>query len=104
MDGCLFCEIAQKKRVADIVSETDEAVIFKDLNPKARVHLLIVPKRHIASVKDASENDRAMLGGLILAARDAALRENLAGYKLLFNVGRDGGQVIDHLHLHLTAN
>lgn len=104
MDGCLFCEIALKKRPAEVVSETDEAVVFKDANPKTRVHLLIVPKKHIASVSDAGDDDRAMLGGLILAARDAARREGLAGYKLMFNVGRDGGQVIDHIHLHLMGN
>ncbi|MBI2038687.1 MAG: HIT domain-containing protein [Candidatus Niyogibacteria bacterium] len=104
MEGCLFCEIAEKKRPAEVVFETDEVVIFKDANPKARVHLLVVPKKHIASVKDATDGDRALFGGLILAARDAAARENLAGYKLLFNVGRDGGQVIDHVHLHLIAS
>ena len=104
MEGCLFCEIAEKKRSADIVAETDEVVVFRDANPKTRVHLLIVPKKHIASVKDADARDRTLFGGLILAARDAAAKENLAGYKLLFNVGRDGGQVIDHLHLHLMGN
>ena len=104
MEGCIFCEIAAHKRQADIVAETDEVVIFKDIKPSARVHLLIVPKTHIASVKDAGEGERAMLGGLVLAARAEALREGLEGYKLLFNVGRDGGQIIDHIHLHLLAN
>ena len=104
MDGCLFCKIIKKEHPADIVWETDDVVIFKDIRPAARVHLLVVPKRHLASVKDADDADQAMLGGLILAARDTARQENLTGYKLLFNVGRDGGQVIDHIHLHLMGN
>ena len=87
-----------------MVAETEEFVIFKDLNPKARIHYLVVPRKHVASVKDAEDGDQAMLGGMILAARDAARKENLAGYKLIFNVGRDGGQVIDHIHLHLIGD
>ena len=104
MEGCIFCEIVTKKRPADMVAETEEFVIFKDLNPKARIHYLVVPRKHVASVKDAEDGDQAMLGGMILAARDAARKENLAGYKLIFNVGRDGGQVIDHIHLHLIGD
>ena len=104
MEGCIFCEIASGKRSADMVAETGEVVIFKDLNPKARIHYLIVPRKHVASVKDAQNADCGLLGGMILAARDAARRENLAGYKLIFNVGRDGGQVIDHIHLHLLGD
>ena len=104
MEGCIFCEIVTKKRPADMVAETEEFVIFKDLNPKARIHYLVVPRKHVASVKDAEDGDQAMLGGVILAARDAARKENLAGYKLIFNVGRDGGQVIDHIHLHLIGD
>ena len=100
----MFCDIVKKKRPADMVAETEEFVIFKDLNPKARIHYLVVPRKHVASVKDAEDGDQAMLGGMILAARDAARKENLAGYKLIFNVGRDGGQVIDHIHLHLIGD
>ncbi len=104
MDVCIFCDIAAHTRPAEIVHETDDVVIFKDIKPSARVHVLVVPKKHVASVKDAGEGERAMLGGLILAAREEALRQGLEGYKLLFNVGRDGGQIVDHIHLHLLAN
>jgi len=88
----------------DIVFENDEVVAFKDINPKARVHLLFVTKKHIDSVAVLEDSDEELIGKLISAARDAAKKENLPGYKLVFNVGRAGGQIIDHIHLHLLAD
>lgn len=81
--------------------ENDFVAAFPDIHPKAPTHILIVPKEHIESVKELSSGNIA--GELILAARDIAKTKNLDGYKLLFNVGRAGGQEVDHLHLHLMG-
>ena len=103
MTDCIFCQIASKEKKTEVVFENDEFIVFKDINPKARVHLLIVPKKHIHSVAYLEDEDMNLVGRLILTARDVAKKENLSGYKLLFNVGRDGGQIVDHVHLHLLA-
>lgn len=100
---CLFCSIANKEKAADIVMENDEFVVFKDIHPKAPIHLLIVPKKHIASMGDLHDDDALLAGKLILMARDVAGEHAMEGYKLLFNVGRKGGQLIDHIHLHLIG-
>lgn len=100
---CLFCSIVKKEHDADIVDEDDSIVVFKDIHPKAPVHLLIVPKKHIASVGDLHDDDALFAGKLILMARDVARKHGIDGYKLLFNVGRKGGQLIDHIHLHLIG-
>lgn len=103
MEDCLFCQISKKQVPAEIVFENDDLVIFPDINPKAPRHYLIVPKKHIASVSDAAESDALILGKMILAAKEQAGRESISGYKLMFNVGRGGGQIIDHIHLHLLG-
>lgn len=100
---CVFCKIVRKELPSDILQESDKAVIFKDIRPLAPVHYLIVSKKHISSIKDISHDDEAMLGHLVLMAKEAAENLNLQGYKLVFNVGRDGGQIIDHIHLHLLG-
>lgn len=104
MNDCLFCKISKKETPADVVFENGEVVAFKDINPKARVHLLFVLKKHIDSVAVLEDSDEELVGKLIFAARDMAKKENLSGYKLVFNVGRTGGQIIDHIHLHLLAD
>lgn len=80
-------------------------IVFKDINPKTRVHLLIVPKKHIESINYLEEEDRALVGQMIYLAKKIAQEQGIAqtGYKLLFNVGRGGGQLVDHLHLHLMG-
>ena len=103
MDNCIFCNIISKKTPSEIIKENDEMIIIRDIKPKAPVHLLIITKEHILSVKDVSSDDKNLLGRMILSARDIAESQGLAGYKLVFNVGREGGQLIDHLHLHLLA-
>lgn len=100
---CLFCKIAQKEVSSDIVYEDDTFVVFKDLNPQASLHLLIIPRKHIHSIDHVEAQDKELMGALILVAQKVARQHNLAGYKLHFNVGREGGQVIDHIHLHLLA-
>lgn len=101
---CVFCKIINKEQSADIVCENEEFIAFKDINPVSPVHILIVPKKHIASVIELQPQDKELAGGLILFAQKIAKDNNLSGYKLTFNVGREGGQIIDHLHLHLIGN
>ncbi len=102
---CLFCKIAHGKIDSDFLYENDNLVVFRDINPHAPVHLLIVPKRHIRSINDLTMDDNAILAELITTARQMARNENVdaSGYKLLFNVEKGGGQVIFHLHLHLIG-
>lgn len=100
---CIFCKISQHEVSSDIVAEDSETVVFKDIHPKAETHLLIVPKKHIHSVSAVSTEDWPIVMNVIKKAAEVAKDKNILGYKLVFNVGRDGGQVIDHLHLHLLA-
>ena len=103
MDDCIFCKIVKKEVPAEMLQETSEAVIFKDIKPSAPVHYLVVSKKHIPSIKDVKHEDEALMGHLICEAKTAAEKLGLSGYKLVFNVGRDGGQIIDHIHLHLLG-
>jgi len=103
MIDCLFCEIAEHQISSDIVSEDDEVVIFKDIHPKAKIHWLAVPKKHISSLKEIDQTDWPLVLQVVQKAVKVAQDQDIVGYKLLFNVGRDGGQIIDHLHLHLLA-
>ena len=100
---CIFCDIFQKKTDTEIIYEDDNFVAFNDILPKAPIHILIVPKRHIGSVKDTDETSETLLGKMIIAAKTIAERHSLNGYKLIFNVGKEGGQIVDHLHLHLLG-
>ena len=102
---CLFCQIANHQQKADIVYENEELIVFKDINPKTLVHLLIVPKKHIKSINELIEKDKDLVSQMIFLAKDLAQRQGIAekGYRLTFNVGRGGGQLIDHLHLHLMG-
>jgi histidine triad (HIT) family protein len=102
---CLFCNIAQGKTDTEFLYEDDKLVVFRDIKPHAPVHLLLVPRRHIRSVNDLTDDDRSILGDLFMAAGEMAKKEGVdqSGYKLLFNVEKGGGQVIFHLHLHLMG-
>lgn len=102
---CLFCQIANHQQKADIIYEDEEIIVFKDINPKALVHLLIVPKKHIKSINELDKKDKDLISRMIFLAKELAQKQNLAkkGYRLTFNVGRGGGQLIDHLHLHLMG-
>lgn len=103
MGPCLFCKIVNKQIPAEIVFENDSLLAFKDIRPSAPVHYLIVPKEHIQSIAHLKDNHRSVLSDLVFSAKELALKLGLGGYKLVFNVGREGGQVIDHLHLHLLG-
>ena len=103
--SCIFCKIAAKEIPADIIYENEDVIAFKDLHPIAPVHILIIPKRHIESINDLEESDKELVGKMIIAARDIARQLKIAeeGYKLLFRVGKHGGQEVEHIHLHLIG-
>ena len=102
---CIFCKIANGETDTHFLYETDTVVVFRDINPHAPVHLLIVPKKHIRSINDLAEDDGPILSEAVMAARLMArdLGIDRSGYKLLFNVESGGGQVIFHLHMHLLG-
>lgn len=104
-DDCLFCKISAGRTDTEFLFETETLVVFRDINPAARIHLLIVPKKHIRSINDLADDDRSILADLIFAAKHMAGEMGVAGsgYRLFFNVERGGGQVIFHLHMHLVA-
>lgn len=102
---CVFCKIVNKEIPAEFLYEDDLVAAFRDANPIAPAHILIIPKKHIASVTDISESDEKLMGRLIVAAKKIAddLKISRDGYKLLFRVGRHGGQEVGHIHLHLIG-
>ena len=100
---CIFCKIIDKNIPSDIVYEDERVMSFKDISPKAPFHILILPKKHIESVNHLKKNDIDLIGYLFLTAKKIAEQKHFAGYKLVINVGRKGGQLIDHMHLHFLA-
>jgi histidine triad (HIT) family protein len=101
---CLFCKIAAKQIPAKMVYEDPEIFAFEDIGPQAPTHLLICPRKHLASLEDAAEGDETMLGRLQLVAARLARERNLAaGYRTVINTGPDAGQSVGHLHLHLLG-
>jgi histidine triad (HIT) family protein len=105
MAGCLFCEIVARRSPADIEYEDDEILAFRDIYPKAPLHLLIVPKRHIESVLTLAPDDAPLMGRLLLAARRIGEERGFGarGYRLGINCGPEGGQDVYHLHVHFLA-
>jgi len=102
---CIFCRIVEKNLAADIVYEDNDLIVFKDINPKGKIHVLLVPKEHIATVNDLQDHHAALMGKLWLTVKQLAAEWSIieAGYRLTVNVGRGGGQVVDHLHMHLVS-
>ncbi|MCK5784357.1 MAG: histidine triad nucleotide-binding protein [Desulfobacterales bacterium] len=102
---CLFCKIVNKEIPTDFLYEDDMLVVFRDINPQSPVHLLIVPKKHIRSINDLTEEDKIIVGEMAMLGKEMAKREGIdqSGYKLLFNVENGGGQMIFHLHQHLVG-
>jgi histidine triad (HIT) family protein len=102
---CIFCKIVKKEIPAEIIFENEDILAFNDAHPLAPVHVLIIPKKHITSVNDLRNEELALAGKIILVAKEIAekLKVSANGYKLLFRVGRDGGQEVPHLHLHLIG-
>lgn len=105
LNDCVFCNIANHTVSSTVVHEDDDVIIFKDILPQAPVHLQIIPKKHIPSVTDLTEDDAALIGKMVMAGKKVAEEQGVAetGYKLTFNVGKNGGQIIPHIHLHLMG-
>jgi len=102
---CIFCKIVKGELPSSKVYENDKVVAFHDIHPAAPKHVLVIPKKHIASMNEAAEEDRELLGELFLAAKHIAKELGIAesGYRLINNCGPDGGQVVYHLHLHVLG-
>lgn len=103
---CIFCKIAAGEIPAKKLYEDEHALAFADINPQAPVHVLIIPKRHISSLAevDSTDADKFLIGHLHIVARQLARQQTLSkGYRITINTGPDGGQTVDHLHLHLLG-
>ena len=105
MDDCLFCKMVAREIEPDVVYEDDDVLAFRDINPQAPVHVLIIPKRHISTLNDLQPSDAELIGKLSLAAARVASQEGIAedGYRTLINTNREGGQVVFHVHMHLMG-
>ena len=105
MSDCIFCKIAKKEIPATIEHEDGAIIAFNDKNPEAPVHVLIIPKKHIDKISDIVPETSDLLGKMILAAKEIAEKKKIldSGYRLVINCGKDGGQLIEHLHIHLLG-
>ena len=102
---CVFCQIIEGKIPSNIMFQDNEVVVFPDINPVAPTHLLIVTKKHIPSVAHLSDNETSLVGHMVKVANQLAKEHGFAdsGYRLVINCGREGGQVVPHLHMHLLG-
>lgn len=104
-DTCIFCSIVLGRTPADVVFDGGDTLFFRDINPKAKVHVVGVPKKHLTSLSDVHGDDHKLVGKLLHEAADVASQLGIAdsGYRVLTNVGRDAGQEIEHLHFHVLG-
>ncbi len=102
---CIFCRIVSGEIPARLVYEDEHAIAFRDINPQAPTHVLVIPRRHIASVSELQPGDADLMGRLILAAGEIAGKEAIAagGYRLVMNTGAAAGQTVDHIHVHVLG-
>lgn len=105
MSDCIFCKIANKEINSDFVYEDDEIIAFKDINPQAPIHILVIPKKHIESIIDLTDEDEMFVGKMYTAVRKIAKKLNIeeSGFRLIVNCGKDAGQEVPHLHFHILA-
>jgi histidine triad (HIT) family protein len=105
-EECIFCRIVAGELPADIVYQDEDFLAFRDIMPKAPIHVLIIPKAHIESVAELTDGQQELAGRLIILAKNLAKKEGIArkGYRLVINCGPEGGQVVPHLHLHLLGS
>ena len=104
MSDCIFCKIAEGEMRSDKVYEDDDLVAFKDVHPQAPVHLLVIPRRHIDSLNETDEQDQALLGKLLIACRRVASEAGVgSAYRVVNNCGREAGQSVSHVHLHVIG-
>jgi len=102
---CIFCAIAENKIPANIVYEDTEIIAFHDINPQAPIHVLVIPRKHIEKISDATKTDQELLGKIILAGNQIAKKLGIdeSGFRMVINNGRDGGQHVYHIHLHVLG-
>lgn len=105
MENCIFCSIAKGEIPKNFIYESENVMAFDDINPEAPVHILILPKKHIKSVNEITNKDNDLLSEIFQVVRDIAKNKKITdkGYRLIINNGKDGGQLIQHLHLHLLG-
>ena len=105
-EGCLFCKIVAGDIPADIIHESETVLAFRDITPQAPTHVLVIPRRHIATINDLEPGDREVVGDLYLAAKAVAAAEGLAepGYRVVMNCNEGAGQSVFHIHLHLLGS
>lgn len=102
---CIFCQIVDGKIPSEILYQDDEVIAFRDINPQAPVHLLIIPRRHISSLAELPDADTPLIGHMTKVANQLAKQEGIfeSGYRLVINCGEQGGQIVPHLHMHLLG-
>lgn len=102
---CIFCKIVADEIPADILFQDDKLLAFRDINPVAPVHVLIIPKKHISSLVELSRADLSLIGEMVNVANQLAKREGISekGYRVVINSGKQGGQLVPHLHMHLLG-
>ncbi|MGL4184306.1 MAG: histidine triad nucleotide-binding protein [Thiotrichaceae bacterium] len=105
MSQCLFCRIAAGEIPANILYSDEDVLAFRDINPQAPLHALVIPRKHIATINDLQADDAALVGKLFLAAKQVAKEAGYAedGYRVVMNCGLDAGQTVFHIHLHILA-
>ncbi|MDD4956025.1 MAG: histidine triad nucleotide-binding protein [Candidatus Omnitrophica bacterium] len=104
MDGCIFCKISSGEIKVDMLYEDDSIVAFRDIDPQAPQHILVIPKEHIPTLDDVSPEDAGLLGHMLLKARDIASKLGMdKGYRIVVNCNSDGGQEVFHIHVHLLG-
>jgi len=104
MQDWLFCKIEKGEIPADIVYQDNEVVVFKDIAPKAKVHLLVIPRKHVDGLNDLKDEDQALIGKMMLLLKQLAAKQGLnSGFRTIINTGKGGGQEVFHLHIHLLG-
>jgi len=105
MSDCIFCKIVNKEIPSEVVFEDNEIIAFKDINPLAPVHLLVIPKKHVKDLNAVSPEDQPLMGRLLGVVKQLAYEHGVAesGYRVVTNIGSDGGQIVPHLHFHLIG-
>ncbi len=105
MSDCLFCKVVAGEVPADIIYDNEHVLAFRDISPQAPTHVLIIPRRHIATINDLDAGDNELVGQLFLAAKEVAAQEGVdeVGYRVVMNCNEDAGQTVFHIHLHLMG-
>ena len=105
MNDCIFCNIVNNDIPCEKLIENDSIIAFKDINPQAPTHILIIPKKHITTINDLKPDDSTLIGEMFLIAKQLAKIENInnSGFRMVFNCNKDGGQTVFHIHLHLLG-